>query len=95
MIAGYAMQLRCNFFSFFSCLCLSVCLHCKYFSPVMEEIHLSIAAWEDFRLDIWKIFCTEKVVEHRKRLPREVIGLPELEGFNICVDVVLRVKWWT
>lgn len=42
------------------------------------------------RLGIWKNFFIEKVIEHWKRLPREVAESPSLEIFLSCVDIALR-----
>ena len=42
-----------------------------------------------FRLDIWKHFCTERVVKPWNRLPREVVDAPSLSMFKRHLDNAL------
>jgi len=36
-----------------------------------------------FRLDIWEIFLTVRMVRHWNRLPREVVDAPSLETSTV------------
>ncbi|KFV17737.1 hypothetical protein N340_04340, partial [Tauraco erythrolophus] len=42
-----------------------------------------------FRLDIWKKFCTMRVVRHWNRLPRGIVDAPSLEVFKARLDEAL------
>ncbi|KGL84423.1 hypothetical protein N309_11409, partial [Tinamus guttatus] len=43
-----------------------------------------------FRLNIRKKFCTERVVKHYNRLPREEVESPSLTVFKKGVDEALK-----
>jgi len=48
-----------------------------------------------FRLQIWKIFCTQRVVRLWHRLPREALRAPSLEAFKARLDGALgSLSWW-
>lgn len=47
-----------------------------------------------FRFDIRKNFFSEKVVKHRKRLPREATGSPSLKVLKSCIDVARGDMVW-
>lgn len=40
---------------------------------------------EGVRLDIRTIFFMQRVVKHWKGLPRELVGSPSLEMFDVCM----------
>ena len=42
-----------------------------------------------FRLDIRKMFFTQRVVKHWNRLPKEILDAPSLEAFKARLDVAL------
>ena len=43
-----------------------------------------------FRLDVKKHFCTDRVVKHCNRLPRELVGAPSLSVFKRRLDNALN-----
>ena len=47
-----------------------------------------------FRLDIRKIFFTQRVVTHWNRLPKKVVDAPSLEAFKARLDVALGSLVW-
>jgi len=63
-------------------LCLNLC-------PLPRQKGLRLPQGR-FRLDIGKIFSTERVVRPWTRLPRAVVESPSLEGFKNRVDVALQ-----
>ena len=47
------------------------------------------------RLDIRRMFFTQRVVMHWNRLPKEVVDAPSLEAFKARLDVALgSLVWW-
>ena len=48
-----------------------------------------------FRLDIRRMFFTQRVVMHWNSFPREVVGAPSLEALKARLDVALSsLAWW-
>ena len=48
-----------------------------------------------FRLDIRRMFFTQRVVILQNRLPKEVVDAPSLEAFMASLDVALgSLVWW-
>ena len=45
--------------------------------------------WGKFRLDIRRMFFTQRMVTYWNRLPKEVVDAPYLEAFKARLDVAL------
>ena len=47
------------------------------------------------RLDLRKMFFTQRVVTHWNRLPKEAVDAPSLQAFKARLDVALgSLVWW-
>ena len=68
----------------------------KAWEAITEATLLAGRVWEDAArtLDIRKNFFTERVVEHRNRLPRAVVESSSLEGLKKCIDTALWDVVW-
>ena len=48
-----------------------------------------------FRLDIRRMFFTQRVMTHWNMLPEEVVDVPPLEAFKARLDLSLgSLVWW-